>query len=138
MLTIRFVLVFFSALTAVLAGDGNCGASSLTGSFGFHLTGTNLHHNWLYAIVGRFEADGQGKLRGTATHSAQGNVSRTTFSGKYTVNADCTGTAVLTFQNEIVSNLDFVISGDLNDVYFIDFDSGVVESGTARRQFSHP
>jgi hypothetical protein len=47
--------------------------------------------------VGVFTLDGAGNLKnGVATSSLNGSVAQETFSGTYTVNSDCTGTASIT------------------------------------------
>jgi hypothetical protein len=60
---------------------------------------------------------------------------RTTFTGAYIVNPDCTGSARFLFFNGAEANLDFVITNDGNDVFIIDTDQGTVEFGTAKKQF---
>jgi hypothetical protein len=124
-------------LPTVAAAEPACDASSLSGGYGFHLTGTNLtrEQSRLYAVVGRFEADGQGGFAGTATHSAAGMVARMKFTGTYTINPDCTGTSTMTFANGSTASLDFVLTSDLDELFIIDASHGIVESGSGRRQF---
>jgi hypothetical protein len=142
-MTFRHVLCVSGLVAGVLLptvafAEPPCDASSLSGGYGFHLTGTNLARSALYAIVGRIEVDGQGGFVGSATHSAQGSVSRAKFTGTYTVNPDCTGTSTMKFENGSTATLDFVLTGDLNEFYIIDAGQGTVESGSGRRQFRLP
>lgn len=130
------ILAVCLLLPAVAGAEPTCDASSLSGAFGFHLTGMNLaRQDLLYAIVGRFEADGHGGLTGTATHSAGGNVARAKLTGTYTISPDCTGTSAVKFTNGSTVTLDFVLTSDLNEFFIIDAGQGTVESGTGRRQF---
>src|SRR5262249_54516637 len=101
-MTLRTVLASSALIALVLlptiaSAEPACDAHSLSGGYGFHLTGTNLARSALYAIAGRIEADGQGGFVGSATHSAQGAIARIKFTGTYTVNADCTGTSTMKF-----------------------------------------
>ena len=142
-MTLRTVLVSSALIALVLlptvaSAEPACDARSLSGGYGFHLTGTNLAHSALYAIAGRIDVDGQGVFVGSATHSAQGAVSRIKFTGTYTVNADCTGTSTMKFENGSTATLDFVLTDDLNEFYIIDAGQGTVESGSGRRQFRWP
>lgn len=134
---LRSVIVFAVMFVPTLAAaEPTCDASSLTGAFGFHMTGTNTTHPTLYAIVGRLEADGKGALSGSATHAIQTGVRRMKFTGTYTINPDCTGTSKLTFPNDITASIDFVLTDDLNEFFIIDLGQGNVESGSGRRQFT--
>jgi hypothetical protein len=123
---------------ALAAAEPTCDLSSLTGGFGFHMTGTNTGRAALYAIVGRLEADGKGGLVGSGTHSVGGVITRVKFTGTYTINADCTGTSKLVFPPDHTATLDFVLTSDLNEFFIIDFGQGNVESGSGRRQFTPP
>jgi len=127
---------FLLLIATPLVADTTCNSTSLSGGFAFKFSGTNTRHNILFAIVGRFEADGEGSLRGNATRAAQGNISRAAFTGTYTVKPDCTGEALLTFPDNMTTKLDFVMSDDMGQLFMIDADTGVVETGVAVRQFS--
>lgn len=132
------VVVTVMLVPALAAAAPSCDVGSLTGAFGFHMTGTNTSHPTLYAIVGRLEADGKGTLSGTATHAIQTGVRRMKFTGTYTINPDCTGTSTLAFPNDITASIDFVLTDDLNQFFIIDLGQGNVESGSGRRQFIAP
>src|SRR5205085_11575033 len=77
--------------------DDACSNADLKGGFGFVISGTNLPTG-PFAFMGRFMADGAGNLTGSATEQAIfGAFRNVPFAATYTVNADCTGHAVLTF-----------------------------------------
>ena len=118
---------------AMARGQETCSAQMLNGAFGFHVNGTNVIRGVGFAMVGRFEANGNGKFSGSGTESTGGNVGRISFTGTYSVNADCTGSAVFTFENGATAHLDFVLIDGGNEALIIDSDAGTVESGGARR-----
>lgn len=119
--------------------DNACSNKSLKGSFGFRITGTNGAVG-PFAFVGHFVADGEGNITGAGTEAILPVVGRNQpFAATYTVNADCTGSAVLTFTSPDAhssARLDFVLVDDGKEIMLIDTDRGTVESGVARKQFS--
>lgn len=75
---------------------GRCSLALSAGHFAFTDNGTVVGIGPRTA-VGVFTLDGAGKLAdGVGTSSLNGNVAQETFSGTYTVNADCTGTGAAT------------------------------------------
>lgn len=135
---IRFVVFLLMANVAAVAhAQDNCSAQTLNGPFGFHVSGTNIVRQVGFAIVGRFEANGNGKFTGSGTESTGGKVGKISFSGTYTVNADCTGSAVFTFENGAVAHLDFVLVDGGSEALIIDSDDGTIESGAVKRISRH-
>lgn len=113
-----------------------CTNSNLVGAFGFNVSGINTANGGIqFAITGRFEADGKGTFSGTGTQSVAGNISQTPFSGSYTVQADCTGSALFIFANGAEANLTFVLVSNGNEILIIDSGQGTVETGIAKKQF---
>lgn len=116
-----------------------CSLGSLAGAYGFTLAGTNVGLGVQFAIGGRFTADGEGKFHGNGTESVSGQVFRTSFTGTYEIDAECTGSATLTFEGGDNAHLDFVLVSSGDEVMLIDSDSGTVETGVAKKQFpQHP
>ncbi|MBN9615197.1 MAG: hypothetical protein BGO25_03540 [Acidobacteriales bacterium 59-55] len=117
----------------------HCSNSSLNGGYGFSVNGITAG-GLQYSLVGRFVADGKGGVTGTSTQSVAGAISRPTFTAKYTVNADCTGTTDITFDFGLTTPLDFIITDDGKSVYIISAGAtgsqGDNETGTATRQFN--
>lgn len=144
--TLSTLLIVFLAIPYLHAQDDaddnnvpTCSNDSLRGQFGFKITGTNLATG-PFAFVGRFEADGLGNIIGKGTEAIPQGIFRPPFSAVYTVQPDCTGVAILTFntENQAQARLDFVIVDDGNEILFLDSDRGVIESGTAKKQFKSP
>ena len=78
--------------------------------------------------VGEVTYDGLGSSNATFTVSLNGNVQTVTVPGTYTVNPDCTATAV-----EGPSHYNFVITPNGNNVWWMATDPGVILSGTIIR-----
>jgi hypothetical protein len=119
-----------------------CSNATLQGSFGYTSTGTLLPayvpppFAGPFAEVGRQTFDGKGNTDATATLSANGNISKVTIEGTYTVNPDCTGSWTLNIPAlGATVHADFVIDDDGAGLRAIATDSGVVESRVYKKQF---
>lgn len=116
-----------------------CSASSLKGAFGFQISGNNNFFG-PFAFSGRFTADGKGNITsGSGTESIAGDiVSGVPFIGTYTINADCTGKAVIVFvrsDNQQQAGLDFTLVDDGKGILFMSSDQQTTETGTAQKIF---
>lgn len=116
-----------------------CSNANLSGGYGFIVNGTTANAE-AYSLVGRFAADGKGGVTGGGAQAVNGVISRPTFTGTYTVNADCTGTTNLTFDYGGSAPLEFIIVDDGKTVDIIVAGAngglGQNEVGTATRQFN--
>jgi hypothetical protein len=92
---------FLAALTAIApaAQAGQCSFGRSAGGYGFTLTGVVILPTGPVPIaaVGRANLDAAGNVSGTESRSVGGGFADETFTGTYTVDADCTGTATLKF-----------------------------------------
>jgi hypothetical protein len=127
-------MFLLASASAVLAADtpaSGCTQSALKGTYGFTLSG---HHASIgeYALVGVFEVDGHDAVKGRGLQSINGNQSKLTFTGTYTVDDDCIGTADLAFANKLPAKVMFVIVGDGSEVLMIDIGGHTVETGVAK------
>jgi hypothetical protein len=92
---------------------------------------------WRPAEVGTQTFDGKGATTGSATLSSNGNIFQFTFTGTYTVNADCTGTFTLQIASVgVTQHVFFVIDDSGNEFRAIETDPGFVGTRIGRRQFS--
>lgn len=128
----------FSVQPVVRAQDG-CTNASFKGAYGFALNGfyyDQFGNQSVYAANGRTVADGAGALAGTETVSFDGAIQRNlTLAGTYTVNADCTGTWNFTdSKGAAVGNFDVVMTSGGKQVQLVEYDRGVIISGTATQQ----
>jgi hypothetical protein len=112
--------------------SADCSKESMKGAYSFSISGTNFIHDVPWGFVGRFESDGAGALTGRGVQSAKGQISRPEFKGTYQVEADCTGSGVLTFP-AFSANLYFVVADNGKRVDMIIVDPGVLEHGSATR-----
>ena len=124
---------------ACLRGEDRCSNRSLLGGYGFHISGTNIKAGVSFAVYGKFVADGKGNVTGSGTESVSGEMFNVKLNGTYNVSGDCTGKAKLAFgSNEGVTNLDFVLVEDGNELFIIVADEGVIETGVAKKQHQSP
>jgi hypothetical protein len=88
----------------------NCTNQIYKGDYGFIGTGTLIGGAGAFAVVGRFTADGQGNITGSETRNSNGVVVvNETYTEKYTVNSDCTGTSVKTPSGTGIHKFAFVV-----------------------------
>lgn len=144
MFTIAAVTAFVLGIApSARAGDKGCSTSSLLGTFSRRDTGTVLMAPVAAAVgpialVGTFTFDGNGNVTGAAVSSQNGSIGHGTYTGTYTVNADCTGAIVVQGSGGHAVHYSFVMDDGGNGFQYICTDSGpisIVYSGTARRQF---
>jgi hypothetical protein len=92
-------------ITLALLGQGpaaqaaQCSQSRVAGKYGFTLNGVVILPTGAVPIaaVGKAVLDAGGTVSGTEARSVGGGYADETFTGTYTVNADCTGTTTLQF-----------------------------------------
>lgn len=121
------------------ANDKGCSDASLQGDFALKGDGVTISAPPLggpNADVNTLNFDGNGNVTAdTGILNLNGNITPVTEKGTYKVNADCTGTyEVLISPFDFTAHYFFVIV-DRNELQVICTDSGVVFTGTARRQF---
>jgi hypothetical protein len=81
----------------VQAATPKCSLATLKGSYGYTAAGT-IPGVGDFAAVGIFTSDGAGQVSGADTAGVSiGVIEQRTFSGTYTVDADCTGSLTLQF-----------------------------------------
>ena len=94
-------LIFSSALASIATSTSAtpCSLAKSAGSYGFTLTGTVILPTGPIPIaaVGRANLDAAGNASGTESRSVGGGFANETFTGTYTVDTDCTGSATLNF-----------------------------------------
>jgi hypothetical protein len=131
----------FHHTPAVHAQNG-CDASSFSGAYGYNLTGVTYDaqgFQYILAAVGRGVADGAGGITGGDTFSFDGTIVRRTFTGTYTVNADCTGSVTLQVSitgtnNTGATHGDIVAVNNGREVDFVQTDAPFVFSGAFKKQ----
>lgn len=119
-------------LTSGLEAQDQCSNASLRGSYAFRVDGTNVSNPYLplgpFAAVGRNTYDGRGGMRGAITISASGMIIPTTYTGTYTVAANCTGRKSATLGTGAVVDFAFVIDDNLRGIQMLVTQAGPVGS----------
>jgi hypothetical protein len=133
--------ILFIESDAMVAASGsakqqqaNCSTESLNGAYGFGISGWTYDSSgtgWGFAESGKAVADGAGNLSLEGTASQTGTISSGTVPGRYSVNSDCTGTAILTNAQGTSDHLNFVIVARGREIQFIETDPTTVISGSA-------
>jgi hypothetical protein len=92
-------LAVLVACLAPAANAANCSTATVSGSWGATLTGTLILPTGPVAIgaVLRASVDVDGNFTGREARSVGGGYADETLTGKWTVNPDCTGTAIASF-----------------------------------------
>jgi hypothetical protein len=135
-------LVHAAGLVPALQAREDCTNQDFIGAFGFFGTGHVIKSpvtilTGPFARLGRFESDGKGGLTFTSTASFNGHLLPQDFPGVYTMNSDCTFTAVVSLPEPINLPVTFlgVLSADGNEIrdLFVD-PPGIVVYGTGRKQ----
>lgn len=132
-------LVLGTTPTAQADEDKGCSNGTLTGTFGYSVTGSVIsppQFAGLFASVGTQSFDGKGGTSASAIVTVNGTILQVTLKGTYTVNADCTGSfTVSVLPVGITNHVSFVIDDGGREFRAIQTDPGVVVTGVARRQF---
>lgn len=134
-------LVFAATLASVARADDHaCSNRSVAGGYGYTTTGTRLGIG-LVAGVGVFTLDRNGDLSGKQTVSFNGVIANETYTGTYTVNSDCTGTATLVVVSSIpafnrTSTLDLVWVDNSSAIRMIFTNAQTIITVDAKKRFS--
>ena len=95
-----FGIIFLAALLGAPAAQAaQCSQGGTAGAYGFTLSGIVILPTGAVPIaaVGRAVLDAAGNVSGTESRSVGGGFADETFTGTYSVNADCTGTTTIRF-----------------------------------------
>jgi uncharacterized protein (TIGR03437 family) len=124
--------------TASAASSNQCGVASLSGSYGYLLTGVrtlSLASSLLYADNGQLISDGNGHVSASSAANLNGVTTSTTGTGTYTVATDCSGLAHISNANGTI-DYSFALVQDGQIGLFLASDTGYTVSGTAQPQFA--
>ncbi len=114
-------------------GCKRCTLASLRGCYGYSYTGT-VDGFGSIAAVGPINFDGAGNASATYSVNLGGRNFQGSFTGTYSVNADCTGSITLNLPVlGVSSNGRFVIVDNGKEAPFMGTDPGVTVVGVAKR-----
>lgn len=137
---LRWAVLAFGLVSALEAREP-CTNHDFQGSFGFFGAGTVVRSpvtilTGPFARLGRFSADGEGKMLFSSTASFNGVVFPQDFDGTYTMSPDCTFKALVNLPDPINLQVTFrgMLSDDFNETrdLFIE-PAGVVVWGVGRK-----
>jgi len=134
-------IILFAVLvgTVSIASASSCSLARVAGSYGYTTNGA-IPTLGPFAAVGHVIFDSSGHFDGAQTTSFAGTIFDETVSGTFTVNSDCTGTAVVNVYHSGVlfrtTNLDLVWVGNRNEIRAIFRTAGTAITIEAKRIFS--
>ena len=115
-----FVVLVFATALAAGSASATCSDATVTGVWGY-IVG---------AAVGQFTADGKGNItKGSQTVSNNGTIVTQTFTGTYSVSANCTGSLTSNVKGGGSASLNFVLDDTNKGAQIILDESGKVASG---------
>jgi hypothetical protein len=118
----RLVAVMTLLLSVGVASQAQagkaCSNSTYSGAYGFLTSGPGV------AAAGRVVADGNGNISAIETVDLKGIVFPGPFTGTYSINADCSGSAVIQVTNVGTIHLAINITADGNSAVFISTEPG--------------
>jgi hypothetical protein len=129
----RALLTVSVVLTLGLAAWGQCSDANVTGKYGFSISGFAKNAQPL-SLAGYLKADGKGTFTATESGSIGGTiVMNVPVTGTYSINADCTGTAITKITKAVNHFNPVVVSGG-KGLQAVGADSGNVETETVQAQ----
>ncbi len=116
-------------------GARRCSSRTLKGAYGIKFEGLSLAGG-PFASVSRITFDGEGQFTTSEIGSFNGHPLRRTFTGPYTVNADCTG--FLDFSSSLSdppheAHGEFVIVDGGREFFVLDNEEGWVANGVGKQ-----
>ena len=126
--------------TSAASGSPACGLGSLSGTYGYALTGfsTSSGTSYLYTDSGQWVADGNGNLTSASVTNLGGAFSNNTGTGSYSITSQCSGIATIYIQGSGAKTYAIAIVEDGQQALFLETDSGTTVSGAAQPQIVAP
>src|SRR6266705_829397 len=122
---------------AMPAQATQCSLANVAGSYGYTTSGFVAIAPGTFlpaAAAGRITFDGNGHVSGTQTRVVAGSSLDETYSGTYSVNADCTGSFTVLVQPDTrTSTVNLVWTDNTNGASAVFTNPGFVLTATARR-----
>ncbi len=127
----------FAFSVAAAADSKQCSLAKVAGSYGYTTSGFVATPTGAFVPVagaGRIVFDGHGNVSGSQTRVVAGSSLDETYSGTYTVNADCTGSFTVLVQPDTrTSSVNLVWTDNANSASAVFTNPGFVLTSTARR-----
>jgi len=115
---------------AELSTNSQCKPSMLKGNYVYAGDGYIVRRSERvpFAQAGHDFFQGDGTFTGSETVSTNGEITRIVYSGTYTLEPDCSGTAKLTDNLGVTAHFDLFVTKNGTDLTFIQTDAGYVAS----------
>ncbi len=137
-LTLALVVGKLNDLRPVKAQSG-CSAQSMVGAYTYVLNGSyfdNQNNQYGYSSSGHLNADGNGHFSGSETTDDGATLyENDTFTGTYTINSDCSGSALFNLSADDPVNVDLNLTNNGKVINLIETDDGSQVVGAAQQQF---
>jgi hypothetical protein len=136
------LITYHLVRTRSVHAQTGCDLTSFSGAYGYNQNGyvyDSQGNLYFLASTGRIVSDGNGGVTGGDTYSFDGTIAKRTFTGTYSMNADCTGSATLqiTVGNSSGSaHGDLVVVTNGNEINFVQTDPNYILSGIFKKQQS--
>jgi hypothetical protein len=131
------VLIGRFTVQPVVRAQGGCTNATLTGAYAHAMNGFFYYSDGsqgVFAAAARTVADGNGGFTGTETVNFDGTPQKAqAYTGTYTVNSDCTGTASFKDSNGTV-DVAFVITNGGKQAQMVSSAADFIVSGTLNQQ----
>ena len=141
LLAVALVVGKLNVLRPVKAQSG-CSVQSMTGSYTYLLNGSyfdSQNNEYGYSSSGHLIADGNGHFSGSETTDDGATlIENDQFTGTYTINNDCSGTALFNLVHDNAVNVDMNLTNNGKVINLIETDDGSQVVGTAQQQFPNP
>ena len=115
--------LLISSLATQVRAQERCRAASLQGSYAFRLDGTNVSNPYLpggpFSAVGRNTYDGRGHMKGVILVSSNGAMIPASYTGTYTLDANCTGSKSAALDIGLTVDFYFVVDSNLRGIQMI-------------------
>ncbi|MHB8217841.1 MAG: hypothetical protein ACYDDS_17350 [Candidatus Sulfotelmatobacter sp.] len=127
------LLVSALMIAGIPAANAACSNASVNGVYGITSTGLNGSLQPA-ASVDQITADGAGNITGSSTKSIDGSIVTFTFTGTYSIAANCTGKATFKNQDGTTEHDNIFLNNNNTGAFLIQTDSNHVQSSVAVAQ----
>jgi len=142
--TLNSILGFILTLSAITIADApanagdQCSVATLKGDYLYAQDGIILGNvaakNQFFAQAGRENFDGSGGMSGIYSGNFNGTIVRGSYSGTYTMKADCSGTVTFTDNLKQVYHYDVFATQGGGEFVFVQTDPNSITSAYERRR----
>lgn len=131
------LVIGYRKIPVVHAQDKGCDATTVTGAYGYTLSGSvydNYGYIYVLGAAGRMVSDGNGNLTGAETLSFDGTIVKRQYTGTYTMTAECTGSLTLTMSAGGTMHADIVAVNNGKELNLVQTDTAYIVTGVLKQQ----